>query len=816
MTFEYGANGRVSRIVDEAGRAQSYTYDSASGRIASVTDAAGKTASFSYVGDSEIAPDPACGSAMQTFGQRLKTLTYAGRPNPTVNHYGSSRRVLRQIGFDGREMQFTYRVQGACITHVNSPGAKCTGTSCPTEDSWENFQAGWRFHGGRVVRTTVTEPDGTRHSYDFDAAGAMVAATDAAGQPVSWKLDTASRVTQTTDALGRQWSYTYDSAGNPLVIRDALGRVIETAYDPLLQEPTEVKRYLGATPVPTQYQYHPVLGKVSRITDPLGHSTDFAYTPQGQLESLTDALGHVTRFEYNGAGDLVALIDPLGNRSAIHTDAVGRPTRFIDPLGFATTAQHNGTDDVTEQTDALGGQTTLTYDAAGRLASVIDPLGHTVESYQYDPAGRLVQVTDALNRGTLYEYDSAGRLSQITDRKGQITRYAYDSAGRLASIQYPDRERSFAYDALGRLIQVREGASAQQLGYDVLGRLSTVTDQTPFGESTLLYEYDDLDRVIRRTVEWPGLAPEATQYEYDLASRLTAVLFRGSRTEYSWDAAGRLTVKTLPNGIRQTYDYDDANRLTQIRYLRSDGTLIEAIAYLYDAKGQRLQKTFGVGSAPETPFTAVYDAANRMSEITLYPGSAQAKTYDLAYDDNGNLVSKLNRADPADRTTYTWDPRNRLTAIQGPGLNASFVYDVLGRRIERTVNGETTRYIYDGAQAIGEIRGNQTTALLTGLAIDEMIARYTDSSQRVYLTDALGSVIAQTREDQSVQNFYGYSPYGQAISTTDDEGNDIEYTARENDETGLYYYRARYCVFHACRSADSREAGRVFHFMPVG
>jgi RHS repeat-associated protein len=73
-----------------------------------------------------------------------------------------------------------------------------------------------------------------------------------------------------------------------------------------------------------------------------------------------------------------------------------------------------------------------------------------------------------------------------------------------------------------------------------------------------------------------------------------------------------------------------------------------------------------------------------------------------------------------------------------------------------------------------------------------MIARYTDSSQRVYLTDALGSVIAQTREDQSIQNWYGYSPYGQAVSATDDEGNAVEYTGRENDETGLYYYRARY------------------------
>ena len=115
----------------------------------------------------------------------------------------------------------------------------------------------------------------------------------------------------------------------------------------------------------------------------------------------------------------------------------------------------------------------------------------------------------------------------------------------------------------------------------------------------------------------------------------------------------------------------------------------------------------------------------------------------------------------------------------------------MGRRIERTVNGETTRYVYDGVQASAETRGSQTTTLLTGLQIDEVIARYTDQGQRTYLTDALGSVVGQAREDQSIQNWYPYSPYGEVAATTDDDGNDVEYTGRENDETGLYYYRAR-------------------------
>ena len=56
-----------------------------------------------------------------------------------------------------------------------------------------------------------------------------------------------------------------------------------------------------------------------------------------------------------------------------------------------------------------------------------------------------------------------------------------------------------------------------------------------------------------------------------------------------------------------------------------------------------------------------------------------------------------------------------------------------------------------------------------------------------YLTDALGSVIAQLKDDQSVQNQYGYSPYGMTtkgnngVVDTNVEGkqNASQYTGRE-------------------------------------
>jgi RHS repeat-associated protein len=178
-----------------------------------------------------------------------------------------------------------------------------------------------------------------------------------------------------------------------------------------------------------------------------------------------------------------------------------------------------------------------------------------------------------------------------------------------------------------------------------------------------------------------------------------------------------------------------------------------------------------------------------MTSLTL---TGTSQSFVLTYDDNGNLAQKSESTSPSNVTTYTWDSRNRLTAITGPDLAATFEYDVLDRRITRTVSGQTTRYLYDGLQALGEIVNGEQIGLLTGLSLDEAIARYTSQGARVHLTDALNTVLAQARADRSIQNYYAYSPYGESSALGPDEGNSVQYTARENDRTGLYYYRARY------------------------
>ncbi len=74
-------------------------------------------------------------------------------------------------------------------------------------------------------------------------------------------------------------------------------------------------------------------------------------------------------------------------------------------------------------------------------------------------------------------------------------------------------------------------------------------------------------------------------------------------------------------------------------------------------------------------------------------------------------------------------------------------------------------------------------------------ARPAWAGSRVYMTDALNSVIAQLSDEDSttVANSYAYSPYGESQTIGPDAtANPVQYTSRENDGTGLYFYRARY------------------------
>jgi RHS repeat-associated protein len=244
-----------------------------------------------------------------------------------------------------------------------------------------------------------------------------------------------------------------------------------------------------------------------------------------------------------------------------------------------------------------------------------------------------------------------------------------------------------------------------------------------------------------------------------------------------YDNVNRRASLAYSNGTTTSYAYDLASRLTSITHNGLSG-LIEALTYTYDSAGNRASLTRANGTAsllPAAVASAAYDPAN---EQTSFAGAT------LTYDNNGNLTND-------GTNTYVWDARNRLIGISG-GATATFAYDPLGRRVSKTINGTSTQFAYDGNDIAAEIGGGAVGAnYLRSLNIDEPFIRQAATGNEHYHTDALGSSLALSDITGASIATYGYEPFGKTTATGN-SSNALQFTGREEDGTGLYYYRARH------------------------
>jgi RHS repeat-associated protein len=206
------------------------------------------------------------------------------------------------------------------------------------------------------------------------------------------------------------------------------------------------------------------------------------------------------------------------------------------------------------------------------------------------------------------------------------------------------------------------------------------------------------------------------------------------------------------------------------------------LSYHYDANGNRV----GTGGAfarsliPTAVPSTTYDQANQQlafGDVTQ------------TFDNNGNL---LTQTDASGTTTYTWDARNRLAAISGPTVSASFAYDPFGRRTSKAINGQTMTFHYDAVDIVRESGEAGDASYLRTLTIDEALSRTDTSGLVTYLADILGSTVALADANGTPATDYTYEPFGRTSVSGVPSLNPFRFTGRENDGNGLYYYRARY------------------------
>ncbi len=211
-----------------------------------------------------------------------------------------------------------------------------------------------------------------------------------------------------------------------------------------------------------------------------------------------------------------------------------------------------------------------------------------------------------------------------------------------------------------------------------------------------------------------------------------------------------------------------------------NGNAVGDLEYAYDADGRVIQKTGSLASA-QLPSPVSGNTFNADNEMTAFNGAT------LTYDADGNLTSD-------GTNSYLWDTRGHLSTLAGTNV-AAYQYDAFGRRVQNTLNGLMTHYLYDGLNPVEEFDGssppNVTATTLTGLNIDEYFQRVDSSGTMSYLTDMLGSTLALADSSGALDTTYTYDPFGN-VTVNGADTNPYQFTGRENDGTGLYYYRARY------------------------
>jgi len=150
----------------------------------------------------------------------------------------------------------------------------------------------------------------------------------------------------------------------------------------------------------------------------------------------------------------------------------------------------------------------------------------------------------------------------------------------------------------------------------------------------------------------------------------------------------------------------------------------------------------------------------------------------FSYDLNGNMLSD-------GTNTFSWNARNQVATLNSVSLQ----YDGFGRR---TKNLQNTSFLFNGANAVQELSGSTPTANLISGSIDEIFTRADSTGSFTQLKDALGSTIALVDSASVIQTAYSYDPFGNTTMTGGTNGSVFQYTGRENEGNGLYFYRNRY------------------------
>lgn len=654
--------------------------------------------------------------------------------------------------------------------------------------------------------------------------------------------------------------------------------------------------------------------RVSKITRGSGatpdmSATEMTYTPDGEVQTVDGPLpgtADTTRYRYDGQRRLIGVVGPdpdgvgaglnrarrvtYGQHDQVLLTEVGTTPGYsdtdwsnFDPI-LKTTAAYDDFDrpvEVRQMSDAnvVSGVQQTTYDAAGRPSCVavrMNPATYSalpssactaatdgahgpdrIVQMTYDAAGRPVSTTSALGTADAVTesvtYTANGRTASLTDGQSNVSVLEYDGFDRPSKLRYPnptgggtsttDYEQT-GYDAYGRVSSVRNRAGdVTYLGYDRLNR--TIAVNAPGITPDISSGYDNLGRM---TVTGNGTITVGTTWD-----ALSRPVVEGSSViggmTYEYDEAGRLTKMKWPDNFAANYTHDLYGAITAISQQPSGGATTQVAAYSWNDLGQPVGVSRAAGAGASTAYS--YDAWGRMTGLSHdASGASNDVAFGYSYNPAGQIVGRtvsnasyINGAAPNGTTayqvdgqnqldtidaaavthdsrgnitgvlgrTYGYDDLNRLTSASAGAGSTTFAFDPMNRLATSTVGGASIRRQYAGEQLVAEYNpatGGLTKRYVPGLGLDDVAVAY-DGSGTSTRTWQLAD------ERGSVIALSGSTGAVSSINTYDEYGvpgsgntGRFQYTGQQwLPEAGAYHYRAR---------AYLPQVGRFLQTDPIG
>jgi RHS repeat-associated protein len=398
--------------------------------------------------------------------------------------------------------------------------------------------------------------------------------------------------------------------------------------------------------------------------------------------------------------------------------------------------------------------TTTTYNTTGSPITVTTPNGMT--QYGYDSTQTFATSTTlptpasgvSLASGANYDPQSGALLSSTGLNAGQTTTVTqYDTLLRPLGITLPNNGQvGFSYSTNQRGVSRSTGTGASadtETLFDAYGRTSRVAilngqSSNPWYQTD--YCYDATGLLQFKPVRYQGngwgtpiqCSGNGTSYLYDALGRVTSVTTPDGTTSYQY--YGRAVEKTDVNGVQTITQYDLLGRISAVCEISSNTyQQVSPVACGMDITGTGFLTTYAYNLANHTT-TITQGAQQRVVQTdaagrTIYTSEPErgVTTYSYAYNGTGLVVT-----------------RQRPRANQGnSSLLTSTVtqYDSLGRVLSVTYNDQLTpnkQFDYDAVNAA--MQWNQTTTNLNGKLADMASGSGTSLTRGLFSYDIMGHV----------------------------------------------------------------------------